>query len=105
MPTPPYPKRTPDKRRHFDASFKLQAVQLARRIGFSQAAEDLDVSVGNLHNWAKSVDAHGQLAFAPVEQREDVAAELKRLREELRIVKMERDILKKATAFFAKNPV
>jgi transposase len=101
------PKPTPktaDKRRHFDATFKLQAVQLAQQIGFSRAAADLGVSEGNLRNWDKSVTARGQLAFAPLAQRTDAAAELKQLREENRILKMERDILKKATAFFARNP-
>lgn len=101
------PKPTPktsDKRRHFDAAFKLQSAQLAKQIGFRQAAADLGVSEGNLRNWEKAVSAHGQLAFAPLAQRDDVASELKRLREENRILKMERDILKKATAFFARNP-
>ena len=100
------PKPTPktsDKRRHFDAAFKLQSAQLAKQIGFRQAAADLGVSEGNLRNWEKSIATHGQLAFAPLAQRDDVASELKRFREENRILKMERDILKKATAFFAKN--
>jgi transposase len=101
------PKPTPktsDKRRHFDAAFKLQSAQLAKQIGFRQAAADLGVSEGNLRNWEKAVSTHGQLAFAPLAKRDDVASEVKHLREENRILKMERDILKKATAFFAKNP-
>ncbi len=50
------------------------------------------MSEGNLRNWEKSVATHGQLTFAPLAQRDDVASEVKRLREENRILKMERDI-------------
>lgn len=99
LPTP----KTPYKRRRFDAAFKLEAVHLAKELGFSRAATDLGVWEGNLRNWSHAVGERGQLAFAPLAQRDDAAAELKRLREENRILKMERDILKKATAFFARD--
>ena len=57
----------------------------------------------NLRNWSKAVATQGSQAFAPVSQRTDVDAELRRLREENRVLKMERDILKKAAAYFAKE--
>ena len=88
----PTPKRS-DKRRHFEAAFKLPSAQLAKQIGFRQAAADLGVSEGNLRNWEKAVSTHGQLAFAPLAQRDDVTSEVKRLREENRILKMERFFL------------
>ena len=91
------------KHRSFLPEFKLEAVALARKIGFRQAAEELDVIENNIRTWSKAVDERGNTAFAPVSERTDLEAENNRLREELRQMKMERDILKKATAFFAKE--
>ncbi len=90
------------RRRRFEPAFKQEAVALARRIGFAKAAEDLGVSEANLRNWGHAVSALGQQAFAPPSQRTDVEAELRRLREENRVLRMEREILKKAAAFFAR---
>jgi hypothetical protein len=53
--------------------------------------------------WSQAVADRGSQAFAPISQRTDVDSELRRLREEVRVLKMERDILKKAAAFFAKE--
>ena len=92
-----------DARRHFDAQFKQEAVMLGKRIGIAQAAQDLGVGESNLRNWSHAVAAHGSQAFAPLAVRTDVDAELRRLREENRILKMERDILKKAAAYFARE--
>jgi len=92
-----------DTRRRFDAQFKQEAVALGKRIGIRQAAQDLGIGESNLRNWTQSVAVHGTQAFAPLALRTDVDAELRRLREENRILKMERDILKKAAAYFAKE--
>lgn len=98
-------KTTPagDRRRRFDPAFKREAVELGRRIGIVQAAADLGIVESNLRNWTKAVDTQGSQAFLPVSQRTDVEAELRRLKEENRVLKMEREILKKAAAFFAKD--
>lgn len=96
-------QKQPAKRRRFDAQFKLQAVDLGKELGIPRAAQDLGVSEGNLRNWTKAVADRGRQAFAPASQRTDVDAELKRLREENRVLKMERDILKKAATYFAKE--
>jgi len=93
----------PSTRRRFDPAFKLEAVELGKRIGIPRAASDLGVLESNLRNWTKAVATRGTQAFAPVAERTDVEAENRRLREEVRVLKMERDILKKATAFFAKD--
>lgn len=90
-------------RRRFDATFKQEAVALGKRIGISQAAQDLGISEANLRNWTKSVSVHGTQAFLPISQRTDVDSELRRLRERVRVLEMERDILKKAAAYFAKE--
>ena len=97
------PTAPPSKRRQFDPAFKLEAVELGKRIGIPRAASDLGVIESNLRNWTKAVAARGAQAFAPISERTDVEAEVRRLREENRVLKMERDILKKATAFFAKD--
>ena len=104
--TKPTTKQQPEKsdtRRRFDAQFKREAVTLGKRIGIRQAAQDLGVGESNLRNWTQSVAMHGSQAFAPLAMRTDVDAEMRRLREENRILKMERDILKKAAAYFAKE--
>lgn len=97
------PKKTVKNRRRHSTEFKLQAVDLAREIGISEASSDLGISYGLVHSWLKKVEADGRSAFIPLEERNDVAAENKRLREENRILKIERDILKKATAFFVRE--
>jgi transposase len=90
-------------RRHFDAAFKQEAVALGKRIGIRQAAKDLGVGESNLRNWTNAMASHGSQAFAPLSQRTDVDSEMRRLREEVRVLRMERDILKKAAAYFAKE--
>ncbi len=103
-PTPPQDDDTPRrKRRRFDASFKQEAAALAKRVGFSQAASELGVTESNLRNWSNAVASRGAQAFAPLAQRTDVEAELRKLREENRRLKIEHEILKKAAAFFAKE--
>jgi transposase len=98
------PPKQASKKRRFDADFKRQAVSLAGTIGFAQASADLGVSEGNIRNWAHALQRDGGQAFTPTMLRQDATGELARLREENRILKMERDILKKAAALFAKHP-
>jgi len=52
----------------------------------------LQVGESNLRNWIQAVAAHGAQAFAPLSQRTDVDAELRRLRNEVRVLRMEKDI-------------
>ncbi len=54
----------------------------------------------NLDNWTQAVAAHGSQAFDPLSQRTDVEAELRRLREEVRILRMEKDIFIKLVSTF-----
>jgi len=92
------------QRRIFSREFKLAAVKKIVEQGLSatEVARDLGIRSNLLHNWKRLFQVDGTL------QQENqgsatVDAELKRLREENRQLKMERDILKKATAFFAKE--
>ena len=92
------------KRRTFSREYKLAAVKkvLEQGLSFSEVARDLGIRDTLIHNWRRAFEADGTLE-ADVRQSPSVEAELKRLREENRQLKMERDILKKATAFFAKE--
>ena len=71
-------------------------------LSYSQVARDLGIGDNLIHNWRKAFEADGTLK-ANTQDSPTAEAELKRLREENRQLKIERDILKKATAFFAKE--
>ncbi|TVR42209.1 MAG: hypothetical protein EA402_12070 [Planctomycetota bacterium] len=72
-------------------------------MGIARAASDLGVTESNLRNWTKAVDTQGSQAFLPMAERTDLEAENRRLKEEVRVLRMEREILKKAATFFAKD--
>ena len=92
-------------RRRFDRAFKLEAVKLVRDRGVSasQAARDLDVHENVLRKWVKEFAADPQHAFPGQGVMKPEQQEIERLRREVIRLKAERDILKKATAFFAKE--
>src|SRR5213080_2032320 len=92
------------KRRAFTREFKAQAVRIVRESGKSVGvvARELDLTETALRSWVRQaeIDAgRGTSGALTTEERE----ELGRLRRENRTLRMERDILKKATAFFAKE--
>ena len=95
------------KRRTFSAEFKQEAVQLAKQpdVALSQVARDLELSDSLLRRWVQASDQKGGTAF-PGKGRPGLnaeQAEIQRLKRELNIARQERDILKKAVAFFAKE--
>ncbi len=94
-------KHKPRQRRSFTQEFKAEAVELVRLTGKSvaQVARDLDLTESALYEWVKK--AEGREPRPPGSSGE--SEELRRLREENRVLKMERDFLKKAAAFFAKE--
>ncbi len=91
-------------RRSFDPAFKAEAVRLCK-VGdrsVTQVAADLDLSEASLRGWVKRFDidaGDGPAGALTTDEREELA----RLRRENKRLQMERDILKKATAFFAKE--
>lgn len=93
------------KRRIHSREFKLEAVRLIRERGVSiaQAARDLGVHENLLRQWAKDFAADPQGAFPGQGQMKPEQAEIERLRKEVAKLKAERDILKKAAAYFAKD--
>ena len=91
-------KRT---KRSFSDEFKRDAVELVTKQGYSvpEAAKNLGIGAGLLRRWKKKIEDEK----SGVLMTEDEKAELKRLRKENQRLKMEREILKKAAAFFAKE--
>ena len=92
------------KRRTFSREYKLAAVKkvVEQGLSYSQVARDLGIRDNMLHNWRRALEADGTLV-ANSSDNSSTEAELKRLREEVRELRMEREILKKAAAFFAKE--
>lgn len=95
------------QRRKFSREFKLEAVRLVKERGVSvaQAARDLDLHENVLRKWIREFSADPQYAFAGHGQMKPEQLEIERLRREVRKLKAERDILKKATAFFAREAI
>jgi transposase len=92
-------------RRKFSREFKVEAIKLVteRGVSMSQAARELDLHVNVLRGWVKAHREDPAHAFPGLGQQKPEAAELTRLRREVARLKMERDILKKAAAYFAKE--
>ena len=93
------------KRRRYTREFKAEAVRLAKESGEpSRIAKELGIPCGTFFAWWNAA-----VGSTPVEIRDttapvgDLEKENARLRQELERVKLERDFLKKAAAFFAKS--
>ena len=83
--------------KRYSAEFKAEAVQMVLDGGVTrtEVARRLGVTATTISEWIKNLAPEGRL------EEKDLRAEVKRLAEENRQLRMERDILKKATAFFA----
>jgi transposase len=92
-------------RKRYSREFKREAVQLVTRRGvtLAQASRDLGVHVNVLRGWVRAMQADPVHAFPGHGVQKPEEAEVTRLRREVARLKMERDILKKAAAFFAKE--
>ncbi len=91
------------KHKRYSKNFKLQAARLVTEHGYSfaGAAERLGATAWSIRYWVQKFRQAGQLP--PKEQTQPDADELKQLRKELKQLRMENDILKKAAAYFAKE--
>ena len=94
-------------RKHYTDEFKREAVRLATAPGNSIAgvARDLGVNRTLIGHWIKNVES-GKYEMTPsAPLKSEAQSEVEQLRRELAKVKMERDILKKALGYFAKDPM
>lgn len=92
-------------RRSFTREFKLEAVRLVseRGLSVSQAARDLGIHENVLRKWVRQYRDDPAHAFPGAGQMKPEQAEVAQLKSEIRKLKAERDILKKAAAYFAKD--
>lgn len=93
------------KRRAFDTSFKLQVVQMVREQGLSvgQVCRDLDLVDSAVRRWVEQVDAE-KTGLPGIGK--PLTAEQQRIRQleaEIRQLRQDNDLLKKASAFFARE--
>jgi transposase len=93
------------ERRRFTREFKLEAVRLIRDRGvsYAQASQDLKVHATQLRNWVKAFAEDTPDAFPGQGRMKPEQLEIVRLKREVIKLKAERDILKKAAAYFAKE--
>lgn len=93
------------QRRIYTNEFKRGAVNLITEQGYevAEAAENLGVHHSLLRRWQKQMEKEGQHAFPGKGHMTPEKEELHRLRKENKQLRMEREILKKAAAFFAKE--
>ena len=92
-------------RKSYTKEFKLDAVRLVTEKGYTKAAasRNLGIDARMLGRWVQELETEEGEAFRGNGKLGGSQAELRRLREENRRLKLERDILKKAAAFFAKE--
>lgn len=92
-------------RRQFSHEFKREAVHLVteRGVSVAQAARDLDLHQTVLRRWVQQYRDGPETAFPGQGQMRPEDEEVRRLRREVAKLKAERDILKKAAAYFAKD--
>lgn len=94
-------------RRQFSREFKREAAHLVvdRGVSFAQAARDLDLHQTVLRRWVQQHRDSPENAFPGKGQLTRADDEVRRLRREVARLKAERDILKKAAAYFARDPL
>ena len=92
-------------RRRFTQEFKDDAVNLVIEQGYScaEVARRLGINENNINRWVRLYRDKNKAPSADGLTRQQLESELKRLRKENKRLEMEREILKKATAFFAKE--
>lgn len=92
---------TKKTRKQYTPEFKAEAAKLVLEQGLSraQAARDLGVAESVLGRWVQLAERDQQPGALTADERE----ELRQLRKQVRVLRTEREILKKAAAFFAKE--
>jgi len=93
------------QRQRFTKEFKAEAVRLLKHSGRPgvEIAQELGIRRNQLYKWAEQLEQRGDGAFPGPGRRPPVEEEVVRLRREVAQLREERDILKKAAAYFAKD--
>jgi transposase len=104
-PTPSPSSTVPpvSQRRTYSKEYKLEAVKLADDIGGQKAATDLGIDRSLICAWRKALRTEGADALRGKGHLTEEQSELTRLRREVATLRMEREILKKATVFFMRE--
>lgn len=93
--------------RKYTKEFKTEAVNLALKSpSIGQTAKELGIPAATLHTWIHELKKSGNLGLVDSNSAKDMAAlieENRRLQKELSVVKEEKEILKKAAAYFAQH--
>src|SRR5215203_3662445 len=91
------------KRKTYTPEFKLAAVKMItdQKLSVAEVARRLGVTENRLHDWKKAIPQKGTDAFPGSGHLAPQEEEIRKLRAEVKRLEMDRDILKKATAFFA----
>ena len=94
-------------RRKFSREFKIEAIRLVtdRGVAVAQAARDLDIAESVLRRWIRELSVAPASAFPGNGQMRADQAEIAALKKEVVRLRAERDILKKAAAFFAREAI
>ena len=93
------------KRKSYNREFKVEAVRLITEKGYSiaEASRNLGVEYSVLRRWKQQLTADPQDAFPGKGRLKAADEDMRRLKRELERVTEERDILKKALAYFAED--
>ena len=89
----------------YTKEFKQEALKLCEQSGMpvARVARDLGIAVGVLYRWRQEVQADGEEAFRGKGQRAAEPARIVALERQVKVLEMERDILKKALGIFAEG--
>lgn len=90
-----------NKSKRYSAEFKAEAIKRAREVGAHKVCQELGVSNSTIYKWLAQVGAE-KISDNPEQNPFKLAEEIKQLKKENARLKEEREILKKATEFFAK---
>src|SRR5690606_31055005 len=98
------PKMNQEKQKVYSAEFRASAVKLANESdqSIAQTAKDLGINVNTLHTWISKY-SRPKTSDKAVRTDEHLYDELKRLKKEVARLTEERDLLKKAAAYFARE--
>ena len=100
-------RRVDMTRRKFSREFKIEAVRLVtdRGVAVAQAARDLDIAESVLRRWIRELSVAPAAAFPGNGQMRADQAKIAALKKEVVRLRAERNILKKAAAFFAREAI